>query len=176
MGQISMTTHPTGRVVKAFMDWTVFVIVLAGLWLVLGPTQLGGPASYVIVDGRSMEPTYRDGDLVISRERDRYVVDDIVTYAPDVAGRPFPVIHRIVEVAAPGEYVTRGDNRNEVDGWMATDVDILGASWVRVPYGGVVLEQLRRPMPWLAAAVGLCALGLLSARDQRRGSTDEQAS
>lgn len=175
MGQVG-TTQPSGRAVRTFVDRAVFVVVLAGLWLLLGPVQLGGPASYVIVDGTSMEPTYRDGDLVVSRERDQYGVGDVVTYAPDVAGQPFPVIHRIVEVAAPGEYVTRGDNRDEVDGWLATDADIVGASWAHVPYGGTVLEQLRRPVLWLAAAIGLCALGLLSTRDERRGSAGQEAS
>ena len=44
------------------------IVMLAMGWVtVLRPAVLGGDAAYVIVDGRSMEPTYEDGDLVLVR-------------------------------------------------------------------------------------------------------------
>jgi signal peptidase I len=162
----SVAARPSARTV---LDWSVFVVVLAGLWLLVGPAQIGGPANYVIVDGTSMEPTYQDGDLVITRVSDAYRVGDVVTYVPHVAGQPFPVIHRVVEVAADGGYVTQGDNRAEVDGWLATDATIVGSSWLHVPHGGTVLMKLREPMPWLIAAIALFTLGILTQIEERRG-------
>jgi len=149
------------RVVRTVVDWLVFIAVCTGLWLVAGPAQLGGPAHYVIVDGPSMEPTYRDGDLVVARAQESYAVGEVVTYQPDI-GQPFPVIHRIVDVTSEGRYITQGDNRAEVDGWFATEENIFGASWLHVPYGGKVLMLVREPALWLALAAGFFALGFLT--------------
>jgi len=54
--------------------------VLAALWLVLAPTQLGGPASYASISGGSMEPRLHQGDLVVVRRADAYRVGDVVAY------------------------------------------------------------------------------------------------
>ncbi|MFP4150063.1 MAG: S24/S26 family peptidase, partial [Nitriliruptoraceae bacterium] len=71
------------------LRWISFSVFIALLVTVLAPTSLGGSADYVIVDGRSMEPTYRDGDLVITRVAEEYQPGDVIAYdAPlDV---PFP--------------------------------------------------------------------------------------
>lgn len=139
----------------------MFLLVCAAGWLAAGPAQLGGPAYYVIVDGRSMQPTYQQGDLVLVRARSSYAVGDVVAYQPDI-GQRFPVIHRIVETKGEGVYVTQGDNRAQADGWLASDANIFGAAWLHIPYGGRVIVLLRRPLTWLAVAAGLVALGLLT--------------
>jgi len=153
--------------VRAIVNWSVFALVCVAVWFVAGPAQLGGPVDYVIVDGPSMEPTYQEGDLVIARAKESYAVGDVVAYLPDI-GLRFPVIHRIVEIAGDGQYVTKGDNRDEVDGWLASDANIFGAEWLHIPYAGTVLVYLRQPAPWLAAAAGLFALGFLTRTGQGR--------
>ncbi len=159
---------------RTVVNWSVFALVCAVFWFMAGPAQLGGPANYVIVDGPSMEPTYQDGDLVITRAKESYAIGDVVAYLPDI-GQRFPVIHRIVEIAGESQYVTQGDNRAEVDGWLATDANIFGAEWLHIPYAGTVLVYLRQPTPWLAAAAGLFALGLLTgAREGRPQGTKPQ--
>jgi hypothetical protein len=68
--------------VKQLLNWGVFVLVLLGFYLIAGPTSLGGPAAYVIVDGRSMEPTYQDGDLVglscLARGADQIFAEEVL--------------------------------------------------------------------------------------------------
>ena len=54
---------------------------------------LGGPASYVIVSGHSMEPTLYTGDLVVVHQRDEYSVGDMVAFEIEGGSQ---VIHRIV--------------------------------------------------------------------------------
>jgi hypothetical protein len=105
-----------------------------------------------------MEPTYRDGDLVFARTKPSYRVGDVVAYQPEI-GQRFPVIHRIVAIEGD-HYITQGDNRAEPDGWLATDSNIFGASWIRIPYGGRVIAVLRQPTTWLGAALGLASIGL----------------
>ena len=155
---------------RTVVSWSVFVLVCVAFWFVAGPAQLGGPANYIIVDGPSMQPTYHDGDLVITRAGESYKVGDVVAYLPNI-GQHFPVIHRIVQITAEGQYVTQGDNRAEVDAWLATDANIFGASWLHLPYGGRVLIYLRQPTIWLAAAAALFALGLLTR--VRKGRSDK---
>jgi signal peptidase I len=155
----SSRADPSRR--RAAVSWVVFVVVCVAVWLAAGPAKLGGPAHYVMVDGPSMEPTYHQGDLVLTRAKPFYTVGDVVAYLPDI-GQRFPVIHRIVATESEGHYITQGDNRAQPDGWLATDANIYGAAWLHVPYGGVVITFLRQPTTWLVAAVGLLGLGLIA--------------
>jgi signal peptidase I len=146
---------------RAAVSWVVFALVCVAIWLAAGPAQLGGPAHYVMVDGLSMEPTYHQGDLVLTQAKPSYAVGEVVAYLPDI-GQRFPVIHRIVATEGEGHYITQGDNRAQPDGWLATDANIYGAAWLHVPYGGTVITFLRQPATWLVAAVGLLGLGLIA--------------
>lgn len=59
------------------------LLLLLGGFLFLRPPLLGGATSYVIVTGRSMQPTLRTGDLVLARSRaSGYTVGDVVAYHP----------------------------------------------------------------------------------------------
>lgn len=143
----------------------VFLAFLVAMFLVAGPTQLGGPASYVIVSGTSMEPTYLDGDLVIARHHDTYAVGDVITYQvpTDVTVQ---VIHRITEITDAG-YITQGDNRDEVDNWVVARDAVYGSSWLHLPKGGIVVMFLRQPAT-LLAIVAAVAVYLVLARRERR--------
>lgn len=153
------------------LNWTIFAVVLLAAWWFMGPVQFGGPVDYVIVEGDSMQPTYRDGDLVIARSKSSYEVGEIITYRPELQiGTDYPVIHRIVEVTAGGEYTTQGDNREEVDGWSATDDNIVGESWLHIPRAGAVLQYVSRPASLAGLAVGLFVLHALKRRERQLAS------
>src|SRR5690606_18206258 len=72
--------------------------VLVGVWAVLfRPGSLGGPATYIVVSGTSMEPLMHTGDFVILQERPHYDVGDVVAYpVRDGTGAGALVIHRII--------------------------------------------------------------------------------
>jgi signal peptidase I len=136
-------------------------LLFAGLWLAyLRPATLGGDVSYVIVDGDSMEPAYRDGDLVIAEKRASYGVGDVITYR---AGGELDdlrlIIHRIVGGSEAEGFVTQGDNRDRTDPWSPTSASIKGATRWHLPYAGRLLDGLRNPVTLgvlgaLAAALG----------------------
>jgi signal peptidase I len=149
---------------------------MLGVFALVGPVQLGGPAAYVIVDGTSMEPTYADGDLVVARERTHYEIGDIVTFrAPDAFDSGFTVIHRIVGIDSDG-MVTRGDSRSEIDPWTLNETDIIGASLVRVPKIGSWLRTLRTTPLYLGFFAGVTAFVLmLPSKPRQRQATDERA-
>ena len=156
---------------KTILNWGVFVLVLLGLYVLAGPTSLGGPASYVIVDGVSMEPTYEDSDLVVAYERDTYAVGDVIVYDAPI-NHQFNVIHRIIE-RTDGGFVTQGDNRDEVDGWIAPDEEIYGAALFHIPNGGAIVNFLRQPTTILAIGAGWITLILMERSPKRadRGRT-----
>lgn len=149
-------------------NWGTFVVFVAVVWLLAGPTSLGGPASYVIVDGRSMEPTYQDGDLVIARERATYSLGDIVVYDAPVDSQ-FNVIHRIVQPTSGG-FITQGDNRDEPDGWIAPHETIYGSAWLHIPNGGTAITWLRQPAVLAGLAAGLVAFELLKRAEKKAAS------
>jgi signal peptidase I len=161
---------------KHLLSWSSFAFAVGITWLYIGPVLLGGPASYVIVDGRSMEPTYQNGDLIITRQQDSYAIGDIIVYDAPV-DRQFNVIHRIVEPAIGG-FVTQGDNMDRPDGWIAPDETIYGAAWLHIPRGGQIVTFLRQPAAIAGLIAGLISFELLKRREQRStmGVAEREAS
>ncbi|NTV39650.1 MAG: S26 family signal peptidase, partial [Demequinaceae bacterium] len=70
------TTRRYLSLIGNLLIWAIVAIDAFYLW----PTQLQGSTSMVIVSGRSMEPTYFSGDLVIARKMDP-TVGDVIVYA-----------------------------------------------------------------------------------------------
>jgi signal peptidase len=138
--------------------------LLVGWFLLLRPTLLGGPASYVLVSGRSMEPTLHSSDLAILQKRSDYGPGDIVAYRVpgEESGEGGMIIHRIVGGNAEEGYVVQGDNKERPDFWRPTDDDILGRMWFSIPGGGNVLAFLRQPLILGSVVGGLGMLSVLS--------------
>lgn len=128
---------------------TLFTIMAVVGWIfVLRPQGLGGPASYVMVSGQSMEPTYESGDFVVALERDSYGVGDVIVYrVPEGdlgAGRL--IIHRVIDGDQVSGFRTQGDNRPTPDEWKPTEEDIVGKLWFHIPNAGSLLPYLRSPI------------------------------
>lgn len=116
---------------------------VAILWVVLlRPVGLGGPASYIVVSGSSMEPGLRTGDLVIVVQQDAYALGQIVAFRVDSA----IVLHRIVGGSGASGFVVRGDNRTQPDLWKPLPAEILGAAQLHLPGIGRLTAQLRQPL------------------------------
>lgn len=133
------------------------VSLLAALWFfALGPRQLGGPVTYIVTSGNSMEPGIHAGDLVLARESADYDVGDVVAYdSPDVKKT---VLHRVVDREGDA-FVLQGDNNDWIDSHTPTRQEVYGRQWIHVPGAGKVVEWLRSPIG-LAAVAGLVMLAL----------------
>ena len=146
---------PAGRL-------ATFAFVL-GWFVWLRPVALGGPATYVLVRGDSMEPTYHGGDLVVLERAPTYVAGEVVAYRVPQgelgAGRL--VIHRIVAIDGRGVLELQGDNNPSMDPWQPTRADVAGHAAFAIPAVGSVLALLARPAVAAALAVSLLvALGI----------------
>jgi signal peptidase I len=137
---------------------TILAATLFAAWyLLLGPAVIGGPATYVVVDGTSMQPTLVDGDLAIVRRSDAYAVGDVIAFQlpdgdPDARGL---VIHRIVGGSAKDGFVTQGDNRSGQDPWRPVPADIVGSVWITAAGAGSYLAMLRDPLVMAPLAAGV---------------------
>lgn len=147
------------RSLLRLLSLVLTALLVLGWTHFLRPTSLGGPADYVIVEGHSMEPTFRTGDVVVGFRQDSYRSGDVVIYrVPD--GEPAAgdrVIHRIVGGSAAAGYVLKGDNKDGVDPWRPKPDDILGKERLRIPQAGGALIFLRTPLG-VALVAGLTTL------------------
>lgn len=116
---------------------------LAAIWIAFAPTLIGGRASYVVVNGNSMEPGFHRGDLVIVQAASIYNVGDIVIYR-NAELNAF-VIHRIIAIEQD-RYVFKGDNNSWIDTYRPTRAELIGKLWVHVPKLGRAMEWLRSPI------------------------------
>lgn len=115
---------------------SIFVCVL--LVVLFAPTQLGGATTYAIITGNSMEPSFKEGDLVLLRLSAVYLLNDIVLYNQPELG---PVFHRIV-ATENNRFILKGDHNTWTDSYHASQQDILGKYWFSVPWLGSVLSLL----------------------------------
>ena len=151
---------------------TAITLVLVAAWFVLlRPTALGGPASFVLVTGCSMCPTFSPGDVVVTERQDAYRRSDIVAYrvpAPDPAAGHI-VIHRIVGGSATKGFVMEGDHNHWADPWSPRPSDIVGRAVVRLPGVGSALTWVRDPalVAAGAATIAFCLVAF-NERDRER--------
>ncbi|HTX91746.1 MAG TPA: signal peptidase I [Anaerolineales bacterium] len=116
---------------------------LALFWLFFAPTQIGGQAIYVMVNGNSMEPGFHFGDLVILHTTNSYQVGDVAAYR-DVQLQSF-VIHRIIAVE-PAYFVFKGDHNFWIDGYHPTRQELIGKLWIHIPKAGLYFQRARSPI------------------------------
>jgi len=153
--------------------WALAALSACSWFVWLRPATLGGDVSYVIVDGRSMEPTYQDGDLVLVRRASGYEAGDVIAFR--AGGRfddPTRIIHRIVG-GTPDGFTTQGDNRDRTDPWSPTADDIIGKAELHVPKAGTVASAIARPEFFAAAGGAAVVLGGTRRRRRRRPQLGE---
>jgi signal peptidase I len=129
----------------------ILIGLVGGIWFsYLRPTSLGGPASYMIFDGSSMEPALHDGDFAFLQKQSNYTLGDVVAVSSDGS----KMIHRIVGFEGSA-YITRGDGDSVADALQPSNLDIEGKVVLSVPAIG------RLPGGFLIPALAGLALVLL---------------
>jgi signal peptidase I len=145
-------------------------VLLAVAWVIFAPEMLGGQASYVIINGNSMEPLYHRGDLVILRQSDQAEAGDIFAYRYPELG---PVIHRIV-AREGGRFIMKGDHNSWTDGYHPQFDDLIGKAFIHLPGVGNTVKWLRQPSRFaglVAIMAGLLMFGLVLDPSQKKRKT-----
>ena len=137
--------------VRAGRYWTPlkrlgYVALIVAWALFLRPQWLGGSATFILVRGDSMVPTFHNGDFLIAYGQPTYEPSDIVVYRVPAGevGAGHMVVHRIVGVSATG-YTIQGDNNPASDPWTATNADVAGRVAIAVPGVGMLLALVLQP-------------------------------
>ena len=134
----------------------VTLLIVAGWMVWLRPQSLGGRAGYIIVSGRSMQPTLVPGDLVVVWRDQRYRIGQVVTYRiPSGAFQGARIIHRIIGGSPQTGFTLQGDNKPDADSWHPKNSDIIGRQVLRLPGVGRALTFLRSPGVFAALAAGI---------------------
>ena len=84
----------TRRRLTGAASWLELIAAVAVLW-VLWPAWLGGGTSLIVVSGVSMEPTYRDGDVLLVYDMQPEPGDVIAFHVP---GRKGQIVHRVAAI------------------------------------------------------------------------------
>ena len=155
--------HKLGRAWH-YGSWAVTLTLLLGWILFLRPESLGGDATYVVVRGNSMLPTYHTGDLVIVRASSTYEVGDAIAYrvpAGETASGTI-VIHRIVGGDAAHGWVIQGDNNESQDPWNPHIEDVVGRAALHLPAVGRVTTLMHDPVMLGGLAAGLTVMWIVA--------------
>jgi len=121
----------------------IALVLVGAAWLFLAPAQLGGANRYAVVEGSSMEPDLRRGDLVVVRAGSAPEVGDVVLYRdPELRVR---VLHRVIGRDG-GRLVLKGDANGFVDDARPRSDGVTGSLWFSVPRAGSALLWLREPV------------------------------
>lgn len=144
------------RWMQAVLGALLLVLLLAA-WVIFAPLQLGGQASYVVVNGRSMEPLFHYNDFIIIHQAAAFNVGDVVTYySPELNSF---VLHRIIGVNLD-RFVLKGDNNGWTDSYQPSRDELIGKYWITIPNAGNIIKWLRTPVV-MAVTVGSLALILV---------------
>ena len=150
------------------VGFALIFALLAGWWLYLAPSQIGGPLTFAVVQGSSMEPTLKTGDLIAATRTDVYKKGDIVFYKKYGGA----VVHQIIEERPDGTFITQGLNNDHPDSWLVNKSDIMGKLSLQLPgVGQLFLFGANNP-----AILGLMVAGILSIsfiRIRRPKQTDQ---
>jgi len=121
------------RLIKSISFCFVSMIVILAILLV--GTRLIGLTPYTVISG-SMEPHYAVGSLIYVRgvEPENIQVGDPITF---VMNEDLLVAtHRVVEITPEGNFVTKGDANETIDGTPVHSNNILGKPVFSIPYLG----------------------------------------
>ena len=138
------------------------VLAVAAAAIAIASQVFGGPLTYVVVAGHSMEPALQTSDLGFVLRRSSYERGDVVAFRVP-AGEPGAgglVIHRVVGGSSDTGYLTQGDNRAGRDPWRPKPEDVIGKLAFHVPKLGLASAFLASPVGLGLAAALLAFLGI----------------
>lgn len=145
--------------------WVITASLFLAWYLLLAPQQVGGPASYVRVEGVSMEPTYKTGDLLVTSNLKANAVGEVAFFFLEDGT---PIVHRLVGGNQEVGWESQGDNVDFVDPWVIPDAAVQGIVIFVIPGGADVLAfGTKYPLQVGAIFGALAALSYLPTRRKR---------
>lgn len=139
----SMAHDMTDKLFKIGAYVFYIAIAVVALFLLASVVPMAGVKTFVVQSG-SMEPAIKTGSVVVVKSADTYAVGDVITFGPRTKTKS-PTTHRIVEVKADGNYVTRGDANNAEDMRTVSRYEVIGRVLFSVPFVGYAVAAAQKP-------------------------------
>ncbi|NNE10879.1 MAG: signal peptidase I [Ilumatobacter sp.] len=127
----------------------ISVLVWSLVWAVIAPVVFGW--SPVAITSASMEPRIATGDIVFVASSDGRDLEPGTVIVFDDPATDGQLTHRIVDVTADGDYVTRGDANGRLDSTPVPPDEVFGV-------GRMVLPAIGLPIVWIERAQWLVLL------------------
>jgi signal peptidase len=137
------------KITLSVLAWILLIFALLITILVFTSDKNNGVPSLfgrmpLTVESGSMEPTFKEGDLIIAKEIDdinELKVDDVISFWTNeiVEGSNVINTHRIIEVIDENgtkSFKTKGDNNDQEDTYIVYPSKIIG-KWTGTRLGGV---------------------------------------
>ncbi len=137
------------KIAGSVLAWILLIFALLITILVFTSDKNNGVPSLfgrmpLTVESGSMEPTFKEGDLIISKEiddiNDLQVGDVISFWTSEIAeGQNVINTHRIVEIKEENgtrSFITKGDNNDQNDTYIVYPGKIIG-KWTGTRLGGI---------------------------------------
>lgn len=168
---------------------TGFLVLVAGLAVVLIVIPKATGSTPLTVLTQSMEPTLPPGTLLVVRPTplEDIRTGDVVTYQI-VSGQPAVISHRVVSVESSSDgartFVLKGDNNAAADSSPVTAAQVRGVVWYSIPELGYVNQLVNGSRGWLIPVVAgvllaysavMMTLGVTSSVRRRRRSRGGRA-
>ena len=137
------------KITLSVLAWVLLIFALLITIMVFTSDKNNGVPSLfgrmpLTVESGSMEPTFKEGDLIIAKEIDDIndlKVDDVISFWTNeiVEGSNVINTHRIIEVIDDNgtkSFKTKGDNNDQEDTYIVYPSKIIG-KWTGTRLGGV---------------------------------------
>jgi len=156
------------KIIKIISNCLISVIIIVLLILLFisfssrndGLSNIGN-YSLLDVNGSSMKPKLRNGDLIaVNRKiKDQYEVGDIISFAKETDEGVMIITHKVIDVKDDG-YVTKGINNPNQDDSIVMHSEIIGEyKGFRIPLIGYMVRVSRTQVGYLLLVV--MPLGLI---------------
>lgn len=153
----------------------IIAIALIPVVIFLWPSALGGETEFLLVQGNSMLGTIEPGSFVVTKEKELYEVDDIVSYSTSKqsAFQGRTIVHRIIEQTDEG-FIIKGDNNKKVDPGIVKPGAIRGEVIFFTPFLGYALVVLRNPMIMGVLAAVMIIAQMRGKKKKKKGILTEE--
>lgn len=147
---------------------TVMVVIVVALAVLLVGFRFVGFDTYIVLSG-SMEPAYKTGSLIYTRdaEPEDVEVGDVITF--QLADGQTRVTHRVVEIQGEGsslQFITKGDNNDDIDASPVPANMLMGEVKFGIPKLGYIANYIQNPPGlYFAAGVGVILIVLMFLTD-----------
>lgn len=160
------------RKICNFITTVIFVILIAFAGVLLVP-RVFGIQPMAVLSG-SMEPTYHVGSLVYVKEgisKDDIEVNDPITFK---ISEDTVVTHRVVEIDAEGNYITKGDANEANDGGNVNFSNVVGMPIFTIPYLGFLATYATSQTGLIILVTAILVILLLTFLPDLLGMDDEK--